>query len=260
MGRPQNYYVVNAGRGRSATHIMQSKSPRTPNPLSPGSITAQLLWFGGNPKDTLCGLIATRHVDVFSPAEASCRECRRRWQLAQQRQAQKQAERDRLAADQARQAERDRLDAAKLAEAQNVVVRQWITANLVDVTLTDAASGARMRQVIRRRYPGGWERFYRDHLRDVQAQPMVPDPAGSERLDAAAKSFTLRRCDGRRGKPGPVVRMGDYPDRAAARAAARLDARRELSWRESARHPGVDVAGIYVPRGRRAYSVGPADE
>jgi hypothetical protein len=75
------YYVVNAGRGRS-THIMKSKSPSTPNPLSPGSIAAQLLWFGGNPKFTLCGLQATRYVDVFSPSEASCRECRKRWQAA----------------------------------------------------------------------------------------------------------------------------------------------------------------------------------
>lgn len=75
------YYVVNAGRGRS-THIMKSKNPTTPNPLSPGSIAAELLWFGGNPKFTLCGLQATRYVNVFSPSEASCRECRRRWQLA----------------------------------------------------------------------------------------------------------------------------------------------------------------------------------
>lgn len=75
------YYVVNAGRGRS-THIMKSKSPSTPDPLSPEGIVAQLLWCGGNAKSTLCGLQATRYVDVFSPAEASCRECRRRWQLA----------------------------------------------------------------------------------------------------------------------------------------------------------------------------------
>jgi hypothetical protein len=82
MGRPQNYYVVNAGRGRSATHIMQSRTPSTPNPASPGSILAQLLWFGGNAKPTLCGLPAARHVNVFTPGEASCRECRRRWELA----------------------------------------------------------------------------------------------------------------------------------------------------------------------------------
>jgi len=89
------YYVVNAGRGRS-THIMKSNSPSTPNPLSPGSIAAQLLWFGGNPKFTLCGLQATRFVDVFSPSEASCRECRKRWQAAggeATRRAQQQAAR-----------------------------------------------------------------------------------------------------------------------------------------------------------------------
>ena len=51
--------MINAGRGRS-THIMKSSSPSTPNPMSPGSIAAQLLWFGGNAKDTLCGLQATR--------------------------------------------------------------------------------------------------------------------------------------------------------------------------------------------------------
>lgn len=33
-------------------------------------------------KSTLCGLAATRYVDVFDPSEASCRECRKRWQLA----------------------------------------------------------------------------------------------------------------------------------------------------------------------------------
>ena len=75
------YYVVNTGRGRS-THIMKSNSPNTPNPMSPGSIAAQLIWFGGNPKHSLCGLQATRYVNVFTPSEASCRECKKRWQLA----------------------------------------------------------------------------------------------------------------------------------------------------------------------------------
>ena len=75
------YYVVNAGRGRS-THIMKSNSPSTPNPMSPGSIAAQLIWFGGNAKSTLCGLQATRYVNVFTPAEASCRECKKRWELS----------------------------------------------------------------------------------------------------------------------------------------------------------------------------------
>jgi hypothetical protein len=35
------------------THIMESRNPSTPNPMSPGSIVAQLLWFGGNAKSTL---------------------------------------------------------------------------------------------------------------------------------------------------------------------------------------------------------------
>ena len=64
------YYIVNAGSGRSSTHIVK------------GSVTwaAALVSLGG--KSTMCGLTATRYVDVFTPAEASCRECRKRWQLA----------------------------------------------------------------------------------------------------------------------------------------------------------------------------------
>ena len=69
----QNYYVVNTGRGRG-THIMLSNSPRMQGLIS-------LAWSGAY-KVTLCGLPATRYVNVFTPAEASCRECRKRWQLA----------------------------------------------------------------------------------------------------------------------------------------------------------------------------------
>jgi hypothetical protein len=82
----KQFYVVNAGRfgGTSrATHIMHSSSPSTPNPRSAEGVIAQLLWFGGNAKTTLCGLQATRHVDAFQPAEASCRECHRRWEQMQ---------------------------------------------------------------------------------------------------------------------------------------------------------------------------------
>jgi len=43
------YYVVNVGRGRSSTHIVKSR----------GSWAAE---FG----TTLCGLAATRHVEVFT--------------------------------------------------------------------------------------------------------------------------------------------------------------------------------------------------
>jgi|SRR5580704_4330049 hypothetical protein len=73
---------------------MESRSASTPNPMSPGSVAAQLLWFGGNAKSTLCGLQATRYVNVFTPSEASCRECRKRWQLAvagEQARAQREA-------------------------------------------------------------------------------------------------------------------------------------------------------------------------
>jgi hypothetical protein len=37
---------------------------------------------GGTTKQTLCGLTATRYVNVFTPFEASCRECKKRWQIA----------------------------------------------------------------------------------------------------------------------------------------------------------------------------------
>jgi hypothetical protein len=55
---------------------------------------------------------------------------------------------------------------AEVAQAQNVIVREWITANLPDAGLTDGTSGAKMRRIIRRRYPGGWAEFERDHLQD----------------------------------------------------------------------------------------------
>jgi hypothetical protein len=69
------YYVVNTGRIRlggavtsRGTHIMWSKTPGTSDPGSPGGIAAQLIWFGGNAKTTLCGLPALRNVsDVFTP-------------------------------------------------------------------------------------------------------------------------------------------------------------------------------------------------
>lgn len=41
----------------------------------------------GGVKSTLCGLWAGRHVEVFKPSEASCRECRKRYQLAMAKQA-----------------------------------------------------------------------------------------------------------------------------------------------------------------------------
>jgi hypothetical protein len=73
----QQLWVVQSGRS-SVLHLMLSKTPSTPNPMSPGSIVAQLVWFGGNAKSTLCGRQATRYVSVFAPHEATCRECKRR--------------------------------------------------------------------------------------------------------------------------------------------------------------------------------------
>jgi hypothetical protein len=135
---------------------MQSREPSTPDPNTLGNIAMSIVTgYGRSAKLTLCGLPATRYVDVFTPAEASCRECRKRWQLAPDPPA----------------TARQRLDdRVKLGRAQNVIVREWITANLPDVRLTDETSGAKMRQVIRRRYPGGWAQFYRDHLTEVTAE------------------------------------------------------------------------------------------
>jgi hypothetical protein len=85
------YYVVNTAtsgrlgqgsRASAGTHIMESATSSTPDPNSIGGMAAQLLWFGGNAKSTLCGRPALRHVEVFTPDEVSCRECKRRWQLA----------------------------------------------------------------------------------------------------------------------------------------------------------------------------------
>jgi hypothetical protein len=55
-------------------------------------------------------------------------------------------------------------DRVQLARAENDVARAWITANLPDITLADAERGAKVRRIIRRRYPGGWAQFSRDHL------------------------------------------------------------------------------------------------
>jgi hypothetical protein len=80
------YYVVNVmnsrGKGTSrATHIMDSSSPDTPG--FPSALTAgTVLAAGRGPRNTLCGLLAGRHVDVFQPPEASCPECRKRYRLA----------------------------------------------------------------------------------------------------------------------------------------------------------------------------------
>jgi hypothetical protein len=98
------YYVVNARNSRGgvtsrATHIMKSGSASTP-----GMVSAAVVGYG---KQTLCGQWAGRYVDVFQPSEASCRECRKRWQVAttkeaamtpEQRQARDKAEAGKRAA------------------------------------------------------------------------------------------------------------------------------------------------------------------
>jgi len=42
---------------------------------------------------TLCGLGVARIVDVFEPSEASCRECKRRYEIALPREQERQARR-----------------------------------------------------------------------------------------------------------------------------------------------------------------------
>jgi hypothetical protein len=72
-------YIVQSGRS-STLHLMLSKSPSTPDPMSPGSVALQLVfWSGVSGKTTLCGRPAARAVsDVFQPNEVTCRECKRR--------------------------------------------------------------------------------------------------------------------------------------------------------------------------------------
>jgi hypothetical protein len=83
------YYVVNARTARGSitagTHIMRSNNPKTPGLAS--DLAADFLYFGSTIKHTLYGRQAGRYVNVFAPAEASCRECRKRWQLAVQQEA-----------------------------------------------------------------------------------------------------------------------------------------------------------------------------
>ena len=84
--RKQDYYVVNARNSRGdvtsrATHIMLSRSPNTPG-VGSALFWDGILGWGAGTKSTLCGLWAGRHVNIFSPAEVTCRECRRRWEIA----------------------------------------------------------------------------------------------------------------------------------------------------------------------------------
>jgi hypothetical protein len=55
----KSYYVVNARRGRSATHIMYTMSVST---LGVGALVFSILAGPDTRKRTLCGLIATRSV------------------------------------------------------------------------------------------------------------------------------------------------------------------------------------------------------
>ncbi len=86
------YYVVNARApwslhgaltGRSAdTHIMRSKNSSLVDTSAVSALASLLLAGGGTPKRTLCGQIVLRYVDCFAPSEASCRECKKRWRIA----------------------------------------------------------------------------------------------------------------------------------------------------------------------------------
>jgi hypothetical protein len=194
MGRPLNYYVVNVGRGRSATHIMRSKSASTPR-----GIATQLLGFGSNEKLTLCGLTATRHVNIFQPAQASCRECKARWRAAVAPDEARGRARAKEAVERLRQAEREQTQRQRQAE------------------------------------------------HDRQAE--------RDRLDAETATFGLMRMDvAPDGTNGPGIVLGDFPDRAKARAAATRDAGTALPWTETST-PGTDIAVIRVSDGKQAYAV-----
>lgn len=85
MARQCGYYVVNVegrrfGSVTTGTHIMRSDSPAIPGAV--WSAIAGFTGVGSNGKQTLCGKWAARYVDVFEPREASCRECKKRWQVA----------------------------------------------------------------------------------------------------------------------------------------------------------------------------------
>lgn len=165
------YYVVNTGRIRlggavtsRGTHIMWSKTPSTPDPGSLGGIAAQLTWFGGNAKTTLCGLPALRNVsDVFTPAEVSCRECRKRWQAAM---AKEQAGARQEAEQRQRQAER----------RQRYRVLPGLDRSAEDV----ADAGASLRAAVR--YESGSDRWRRRYLsrRPAVARQLFPDGVPAE--------------------------------------------------------------------------------
>ena len=84
------FYVANAaGERRDSTHIVNaSRTPYDPNPWHPGNLIYTLTNFWPT---TLGGLRASRRVEVFTPDEASCRECRKRWQLRVARDAEWEA-------------------------------------------------------------------------------------------------------------------------------------------------------------------------
>jgi hypothetical protein len=85
MGAKQYQYHACYARARgifsnesTAIHVMR------------GAVHGALLNIAlGQDQYTLCGRLATRHIDIFKPSEATCRECKRRWQLAQPRPAPK---------------------------------------------------------------------------------------------------------------------------------------------------------------------------
>lgn len=69
-----NYHAVYSGRSQTI-HIMKSLTPGTPNFVN--TVVT------GYSKTTLCNKPATGAVaGIFAVSEATCRECRRRWEMA----------------------------------------------------------------------------------------------------------------------------------------------------------------------------------
>jgi hypothetical protein len=149
-----SYYVVNAGRGRS-THVSMAPVPGLAITLLAGA------------PSTLCGLPATRQVDAFTPAEVSCRECRRRWKLAMRRGP-----------------HRSRLRVAMEA----VVARRQrdIETGRLDRSAAEVIAAGGSARAARRyeRDSGSWRRSYLRRHRDV-ARRLFPDgvPEASLRGD-----------------------------------------------------------------------------
>ena len=70
-----SYWAVEAAKDQHTVHIMESKTPYLMGAFE------QILLGPGN-KFTLCSKRAVRWIDVFTPEEATCAECLKRYTTA----------------------------------------------------------------------------------------------------------------------------------------------------------------------------------